>query len=78
MNKQFDFGNALRKLKQHPSICLRRASWSDSKRHICLRSIDPGGMDQNYRSVIVIQLHEPEIWCPSQTDLLAEDWYEVI
>ena len=74
MEPDFDFGEALNRLKQGKSVS--RKGWNGPNQHLALQQ--PEAQSKMTLPYIFIQTVQGDLvpWLASQTDLLATDWYE--
>jgi len=75
MEPMYTFSEALEKIKSGARMC--RAGWNGKGMHIFLRDAVP---DRQELPFIMMKTVDEKFvpWLASQTDLLAEDWFQVI
>lgn len=75
MEPEFDFGEALKRLKNKKCVC--RKGWNGPNQHLNLQVPDADSkMTLPYIYIRTVQ-DDLVPWLASQTDMLAEDWFEV-
>lgn len=73
-----DFGEVIRALRADPSKRFTREGWNGKGQYISLEV--PGPSDKMDKPFVYIHTNYGANvpWLASQTDMLAEDWHEVV